>query len=196
MADITPTEPPVDKAPGTTEPKATDTTGVVPSLATVDRWLPQFIVTVVLLVGFAGLVGFMLAAAGTSSSDGWERRIYIFASAEAIVFTSVGWLFGREVHRSEAKTAKKDAETAKGEKADAEKDAKVANDKASEKTAEAAAERAKGKAVKALVQSGAADLVVTPVSDGGAARPVGLNDPEPILQPSPLRRLVDDLWPD
>ena len=45
----------------------------------------------------------------------WERRVYIFSGVEAIVFTAVGWIFGREVHRATAQQAQENAEQAKEE---------------------------------------------------------------------------------
>ena len=92
---------------------ATDEVETANTSAAEDRWRPLFVVTIVLLVCFGGLIVAMVVIAGSSSDVGWTRRSYIFASAEAIVFTSVGWLFGREVHRSEAKSAKEDADKSK-----------------------------------------------------------------------------------
>jgi len=76
----------------------------------------QFMVAIGLLVGFAGLVVYMLATADGDSAA-WERQVYVFGAVEAIVFTAVGWIFGREVHRASAEDARQDAEQAKREAA-------------------------------------------------------------------------------
>jgi hypothetical protein len=51
----------------------------------------------------------------------WSRYVYLFGGFEAVVFTAVGWLFGREVHRAAVETATKHAAEYK-EEADAAKD--------------------------------------------------------------------------
>ena len=76
----------------------------------------QFIVAVGLLVAFAALVIYMLATADGESAV-WERQVYVFGAVEAIVFTAVGWIFGREVHRANAENARQDAKEAKQEAA-------------------------------------------------------------------------------
>lgn len=45
----------------------------------------------------------------------WARSVLVLQGIEAMAFTAVGWLFGREVYRGEAKTAKAQAEDAKVE---------------------------------------------------------------------------------
>lgn len=74
----------------------------------------QFGVAVAILLGFVGLVAFMLATASHGGST-WDRRVFIFGAAEALVFTAVGWIFGREVSRSSLDAARDDARAAKGE---------------------------------------------------------------------------------
>jgi hypothetical protein len=39
----------------------------------------------------------------------WARNMVVLHGIEAIAFTAIGWLFGREVHRGEAQTAKEQA---------------------------------------------------------------------------------------
>lgn len=46
----------------------------------------------------------------------WVKLTYIFSSVEAIVFTAVGFVFGKEVSRSRAISAEKREEKAKNEK--------------------------------------------------------------------------------
>jgi hypothetical protein len=145
----------------------------------------RIVVTVVLLFAFGALVAVLMVAADSGNEVVWGRRVYLLGGVEAIVFASVGWLFGREVHRSEATTAKKDA-------ADAKKDAAAANDEAKAKTEEAAIERTKGQAVKAAVRNltpGAPDA-------GGGAKPVGLDDAAAPVQVAGLAGMCEELWPD
>jgi len=152
-----------------------------------DRWLPLFVVTVVLLVAFGILIILLMDNADSANETTWNRHIYLFAAAEAIVFTSVGWLFGREVHRSEAKTAKDDAAAAK-------KDAKDAKDAEAAKVEEAAVERTKGQAVKAAVRHGASGRAA---DAGGGAQPVGLEPGAAAADPlAGVRGMVEELWPD
>jgi hypothetical protein len=82
----------------------------------------QLIVAIVILAAFAIVVGFMLLNAD-GNPEVWERRVYVFSGVEAIVFTAVGWIFGREVHRGTAEQAKEDAKEAKAEAKDAKADA-------------------------------------------------------------------------
>jgi hypothetical protein len=74
----------------------------------------QFVVAVGLLLAFAAMVIYMLATAD-GDSTAWERQVYVFGAVEAIVFTAVGWIFGREVHRASAQDAREDAKQAKEE---------------------------------------------------------------------------------
>jgi len=152
-----------------------------------DRWFPLFVVTVVLLVAFGILIIVLIDQADSASDAAWNRRIYLFASAEAIVFTSVGWLFGREVHRSEAKTAKDDAAAAK-------KDAKDAEVTAAAKVEEAAIERTKGESAKAAVRHGVPGGAP---AQGGGAQPVGLEPGGGGADPlAGVRGMLEELWPD
>jgi hypothetical protein len=76
----------------------------------------QFGVAIGLLVAFTALVIYMLVTAD-GAADTWERQVYVFGAVEAIVFTAVGWIFGREVHRANAANAREDATQAKQEAA-------------------------------------------------------------------------------
>lgn len=107
---------------------------------------PRLWITVGLLLALVAFVVYMLAGADTASETLWNRQVYLFGGFEAIVFTAVGWLFGREVHRSSAASAKAEAEEAK-QKADA------ATLESSVARQQAAEEQAKGKAMKAAVMA-------------------------------------------
>ena len=54
----------------------------------------------------------------------WGRYVYVFSALQAIVFTAVGWIFGREVHRSAAEAATKHANAARQDAKDAAEAAK------------------------------------------------------------------------
>lgn len=134
-------------------------------------WRWQFIVASGLLVAFVVLTVFMLSWADAPEGV-WKNRVFVFSSVEAIVFTAVGWIFGREVHRTQAESARKDADDAK----------EVAGKKADQ----AAEERAKGMRLAGAVET----LVAGTASTGGHARDVGLNgDSGPL--PSQLASLQD-----
>jgi hypothetical protein len=108
----------------------------------------QLVVAVFLLIAFGVVVALMLGWADT-----WDQRVYVFGAVEAIVFTAVGWIFGREVHRQTAEVAQKDAAEAKAEvKSKAEEVTKLAE------------EAQKGRALKAAIE---AVPVEAPSSAGG-----------------------------
>jgi hypothetical protein len=130
----------------------------------------QFVVAVALLVSFVVLTAFMLSWA--DSEDGvWKNRVFVFSSVEAIVFTAVGWIFGREVHRSQVESARDDAEQAKAD--------------AKEKAAQAADEQAKGKQL-----AGAVEVMAAAPDVAGRGRDVGLGE-TPDLQSSQLAAVRD-----
>ncbi len=79
---------------------------------------------------FVVLVVVMLIAAKGSTSQ-WQNMVYVFGSVEALVFTAIGWVFGREVQRGQVAAARADAATAK-------QDAKDNAAKAEQAQAEAA----------------------------------------------------------
>lgn len=106
-----------------------------------------------LIVGI-GFGVFLVLNVGVEDSA-WDRYILVFGAAEAVVFAAVGWLFGKEVHRQEAK------------------DAKVAHGQAqAESTAasmEAAAQAERGRNLAAVVQSAAQSLPSGFVAGTGSA---------------------------
>jgi hypothetical protein len=128
-------------AGSTAEPTQPDSSSQLP-------WRWQFWVAATLIVAFAVLTVFMLSWANASDAV-WKNRVFVFSSMEAIVFTAVGWIFGREVHRAEAESARKDAY-------DAKEDAKEKSELASRKAEEAAGERAKGMQLAGAVETFAA----------------------------------------
>lgn len=109
------------------------------------RWRHQFLVTIALLVGFAALVVVMMWLADGDDRV-WQRRVYVFGAVQAIVFTAIGWLFGREVSRADAESARGDAAASKQEakdeaarSAEAQREATAAQEKVNAVRAAAAA---------------------------------------------------------
>jgi cytochrome bd-type quinol oxidase subunit 1 len=62
-------------------------------------WQAQLAFAMVLTVVFIILVLVMLKSAKASSAE-WQNLVYVFGSVEALVFTAIGWVFGREVQRA------------------------------------------------------------------------------------------------
>ncbi|GAA0504417.1 hypothetical protein Ade02nite_28490 [Paractinoplanes deccanensis] len=134
-----------------TEPSAAEQT---------RRWGRQFGVTAGLLVGFAALVVAMIWIADGDDVV-WQRRVYVFGAVEALVFTAIGWLFGREVHRSAAQSAQASADAANQAADQARSEAQAEAAQASEARVAAAETDAKLQAVRAAALSSA------PASRGG-----------------------------
>ena len=68
----------------------------------------QLWITVAVLLAFGAVAIYMLSVAADEDPDVWQRRVYVFSGVQAIAFTAVGWLFGREVNsgaRAEARQA-------------------------------------------------------------------------------------------
>lgn len=133
------------------------------------KWQWQFFVAVGLLVGFTGLVVAMLFLA-KGGDIVWQRRVYVFGAVEAIVFTVVGWVFGREVGRSAVQSAVDEAERSKVVSAAARERADAALAEAKQAEVQAAAERTRGMAIGAAVrhlavggagESGPSDVAAT-----------------------------------
>lgn len=120
------------------------------SKLTSGQWLSVFIVVILILIAFALFSAVMFRSADDAAMTEiiWNRRIYIFAAAEAITFTAVGWLFGREVNRARAESAEKSAASAK-------KDAKEAQEETMDKMEKSAAAEAKGQSLAGAVVTSA-----------------------------------------
>jgi hypothetical protein len=108
------------------------------------RYLVTVVIAVVLLVAFGLLILYLNGRAASGSELTWQRRVYLFGAVEAIVFTAVGWIFGREVNRQQVDAAENRANTSE-QRADA------AVDEAADAKAKAADLAARGEASKAAV---------------------------------------------
>lgn len=169
------------------------------------KWGWQLAVALTVLVVFMVIAVTLVINPGDANDGKWERRVYVFGSLEAIVFTAVGWIFGREVHRESAQQARDDAASAKD-------DAKTAQQEAKSKTEEAAKAETKGARLAAAVQmaeaTSAGPLSTGPTIPGpsasGRSRDAGLSggpDPGPpgVSNTPPLSalaRLARELYPD
>ncbi|MFD2568756.1 hypothetical protein [Pseudotenacibaculum haliotis] len=69
----------------------------------------------IILVGYGKFIKHLLEMAGVENNV-WERATYIFSSIEAIVYTAVGFIFGKEVNKSRASTAEKNEQKQKQQK--------------------------------------------------------------------------------
>ncbi|WP_436532203.1 hypothetical protein [Actinoplanes sp. HUAS TT8] len=130
------------------------------------RWTGQFGVAAGLLIGFAFLVVAMILLAGGDDVV-WQRRVYVFGAVEALVFTAIGWLFGREVHRSAAQAARADADAAN-------QAAEQARAETRTETSEAAAARVAAAEAATTLRAVRAAALAAPAPEPGGPRDVGL----------------------
>jgi cytochrome bd-type quinol oxidase subunit 1 len=63
-------------------------------------------------VAFGAFAAYLVLNADTTNQTEWQRWVYIFGSVEAIAFTAVGWVFGKEVNRQRAESAEGAAKAA------------------------------------------------------------------------------------
>ncbi len=128
------------------------------------RWRRQFVVAAAVLAGFAVLVAVMIWLA--RSDDGvWQRRVYVFGAVEAIVFTTLGWLFGQEVGRAglsaaraDSTQARQEAEAARTEARQVAEQAATANVSVAELQAHLTAIRAAARAAEPAAHTGPQDV--------------------------------------
>lgn len=66
----------------------------------------------IILLGYAWFIYYLIGKTNAEDKE-WVKITYIFSSIEAIVFTAVGFIFGREVNRLRAVKAEKSEEKAK-----------------------------------------------------------------------------------
>ncbi|WP_141564523.1 hypothetical protein [Mycolicibacterium palauense] len=109
----------------------------------------------------------------------WARYIYVFGALEAIVFTAVGWLFGREVHRSTAEFATEDAARTRRENEEIRQHAAAVEDQAEKG-------RALAEAVKASVGA------LGGIEGIGGAHPQVESTPSQLIS---LKQMADNLFP-
>ena len=84
------------------------------------------VLAALVLVGYIVFVVYMASAANDPDDLKWTRLVYIFGSTEAIVFGTVGWIFGREINRERAEKAEDRATKASSDASKADATAEVA----------------------------------------------------------------------
>ncbi len=91
-----------------------DNQTVVP---TPDKWRTNvpWIFAGIIILGYCWFIIYLVGETGEDENK-WTKLTYLFGSVEAIVFTAVGFIFGREVNKSRAVTAEKNEKKAKKEK--------------------------------------------------------------------------------
>jgi hypothetical protein len=71
-------------------------------------WLTWgFAVALAIVFVLACLVLYFVADEKNVDEKLWSRYVYLYGGLQAIVFTAVGWIFGREVYRTAAENATK-----------------------------------------------------------------------------------------
>ena len=80
------------------------------------------IFTVVVIAAFGAFATYLVLNADTKNTTEWDHWVYIFGSIEAVAFTAVGWLFGKEVNRQRAEKAEERAVQADQKKDEARAD--------------------------------------------------------------------------
>ena len=163
------------------------------------RWLFWAAIAIVFAYVVFVLLAFLRADDSLPETD-WSRSVYVLLGLEALAFTAVGWLFGREVHRGEAQEAQKHADEAK-HVATLEKDrADTAKDVAAQERSRADAAQTKGRILAKAVRS-----LTEPETTGGGpgggdesspagGRPRGIDTPASGSTRA-LRNIADELFP-
>ncbi|MEM9869240.1 MAG: hypothetical protein AAF765_16205 [Bacteroidota bacterium] len=88
-------------------------------------WWFIFGLAVLVLMAYAYFIVFMVnkTSLGEGQELQWSRLVFLFSGVEAIVFAAVGFVFGREVHRSKAEAADTRAQNAENKTQEAQKKA-------------------------------------------------------------------------
>jgi hypothetical protein len=86
-------------------------------------------VAILVLVAYAIAIAFLFVQSKSAPSETWTRYTYLLGGIEAIAFSAVGYLFGKEVHRQQAANAEKRAADAQQQATAASSDAAAAQSK-------------------------------------------------------------------
>lgn len=193
-----PTGPPTGTPTGTPSGEPTDTTtdDSTPTSAasTGASWHWLFWAAVAIVVVYVVFAVFAFARADNQLAEiEWSRSVYVLLGVEAIAFTAVGWLFGREVHRGEAQTAKQNAAQAKADVKEQRSKVEDAKEREADARERATAAETKGRALADAVRASTGGL--PPI--GGNERSGDREAPLPGGGPTadPLRNLADSLFP-
>jgi len=158
-------------------------------------WRSQYWVAIGLIAVFVALVVVMLVVSDVKEETVWQRRVYLFGSVEAVVFTAVGWMFGREVHRTAVESAQQEAQQAKEEASAARTEAKQRSDQAAVAERAAAEERTRALTVAKVIEhsqpSAAAASIGGTSYDAAAGGGASSSAAAPTVD---LKALVRDLY--
>ncbi|MGB5151176.1 MAG: hypothetical protein WBN99_14785 [Mycobacterium sp.] len=151
-----------------------------PSRTGFRYWL-TWVLAACLIALFAGACWLLYQAADQPDMTEtlWGRYIYAFGALEAIVFTAVGWIFGREVHRTAVEVAREYAERALQENERIRHQAAASEDQAEKG-------RALAEAVKASVGA------LGGIEGIGGAHPQVESTSSQLIS---LKQMSDDLFP-
>jgi len=185
-----PPGPPTEPAEPPTEP-----TEPPPSSATTAgaswRWLFWAAIAIVVVYVVFAVFAFARADEQLAEND-WSRSVYVLLGVEAIAFTAVGWLFGREVHRGEAQSAKQNAAQAKAEEKEQRSKTEDAKDREADARERAVEAEVKGRTLADAVRASSGGLPPTGGDERGRDRETPLPGGPPA---DPLRDLADRLFP-
>lgn len=118
--------------------------------------------TAFMLLAFVFLIGYIMVLLSSNSSSAyapinanWERYIILLAGIQTITFTAVGWLFGKEVNREQAQSARQDAKEANQQASEVRANAILTSQKAEEKVARIAqaSTQMQAKVISSVVQA-------------------------------------------
>jgi hypothetical protein len=87
---------------------------------TSGQWKIVAVVAIVILLAYFGFLAYMWTFT-KSEEPQWTRSVYLLTGIEAIAFAAAGFLFGKEVHREQAQTAEKRAQSSEDRAVVAEK---------------------------------------------------------------------------
>lgn len=140
------------------------------------------------------VIAFNRADDSDIDESAWLRTAFVIQGIEAIAFTAIGWLFGREVHRGEAKVAEKQAEEAKQDAKQAQAETGEARQAAVGAVERAAAAERDGQRLAEAIRARAAVPKSAP-SPGGYERAPAGGGPAEADDLVGLKALADSLFP-
>ena len=141
------------------------------SIENILRW-----VAALAAIGFfIGAYFDLRAYIDTADETHWTRRAMLYGAIEAIAFTAVGWVFGREVNRQRAESAESKAKEAEG--------------KALEEAKQASEARAKGHSLRVAIEEKRRP-------DGEIQGQAALREGASSQDLSELARIAERLFPD
>jgi|SRR5882672_6231638 len=120
------------------------------------------VIAILILIAYVIVVLFLFTQSKTAPNETWTRYTLLLGGVEAIAFSAVGYLFGKEVHRQQAENAEKRA-------ADAQQQAISASN-------EAAAVRSKGQSLANWIRTRTVSQAKTAVIAAGTGGATAASD--------------------